>query len=73
VLNPPLGWGEQKGLGIDAMHLAIDRLHAATGEINQSLCFSIVCTAGIEHNGLVAFHRPDQNLGVNQLLWTEHQ
>ena len=35
VLHTPLGWGEQKGLGIDAMHLAINSLHAATGEINQ--------------------------------------
>jgi hypothetical protein len=73
VLHPTLGWGEQKGLGIDAMHLAINSFLTATGEINQSLCFSVVCAAGIEHNDLVAFRRLDQDLGVNQLLRTEHQ
>ena len=57
MLHPTLGWGEQKGLGIDAMHLAINSFHTATGEINQSLCFSVVCAAGIEHNSLVASHR----------------
>ena len=37
MLYPPPGWGEQERLGIDAVGLAVDCLHAAAGEIEQPL------------------------------------
>jgi len=73
LLHPCLRWREQERVGIDAMGLAIDRLHATAGEIDEPLHLASVGAAGIEHHGLVAFHRLNQGLGVLELVRVEHQ
>lgn len=35
--HPPPGKGEQERLGIDAVGLAVDRIHASAGESKQLL------------------------------------
>ena len=73
LLHPRLGRGEEERFGIDAVGLAIDRLHAAANEIDQPLRLLSLCAAGIKNNRLIALHRLDQGLRVMQLARVEHQ
>jgi predicted kinase len=71
--NLGLHGGKQEGLGVDAVDLSSDGLHATAGEVDQTLGVLVDSLSCVQQNGLLLAHAADDLFAILHLVREENQ